>query len=297
MEIGDWPSVAGMAETYRKARDLGLETNLAELEAFGFTVVPPEKTGIDPAMSRALLERLKEMAAEEDAAAVALNKHADRPAAGRQLFHLLSRDPLFIEALMHPVTRTFAAYLLGQSVQLYSMVAFLKDGPAKPTLMHCDSVGVPTPLPFYSSVCNVSWILTDYTRENGTFAFVPGSHRWCRHPTEGEQPDFAGGLLKEGTYVPTDIRPGSLVVFSGNTWHCTMPKTSEGMRAHIATAFCRNYVFPAETYDDMPDEILGQHDPALARLIGRDAWQGYRSEGPQHERMLLVRPAYQSQYG
>ena len=59
---------------------------------------------------------------------------------------------------MNPVVRTMGAYMLGVSMRLFSMVAFIKEGQSRPTGMHTDSVGVPTPLPFYGTVCNVSWL-------------------------------------------------------------------------------------------------------------------------------------------
>lgn len=299
MEIKDWKSTAGMASVYRQARDLGIESNIAELEAFGFTVIEPDKTGAPAGFHERLLDRLHAIAKSEDALAVELNKHEDaaKPAFGRQLFHLLARDPAFIEATMNPVVRTMASYIMGMSYRLYSMVAFMKDGTARSTPMHVDSVGVPTPLPAYGSVCNVSWILTDYSEETGTLGMVPGSHRFCRHPTDFEQPKFIGGLMDDAMVTPVNARPGSLAIFTGNTWHCTYPKSSAGMRAHIAIAFCRNYINPAEAYDDLPDDILAQQHPELARMIGRSAWQGYRAEGPKLENMALVRPAYQTQYG
>ncbi len=43
MKIGDWKASAELNKVYADARALGLETNIAELEAFGFTVVEPEK--------------------------------------------------------------------------------------------------------------------------------------------------------------------------------------------------------------------------------------------------------------
>ena len=46
MQIQNWKSMAGVAELYQQARDLGIETNIAELETFGFTVIEPEKTGV-----------------------------------------------------------------------------------------------------------------------------------------------------------------------------------------------------------------------------------------------------------
>ena len=39
MDIGDWHSTRDLNGLYREIRSLGLETNLAELDAFGFTVV------------------------------------------------------------------------------------------------------------------------------------------------------------------------------------------------------------------------------------------------------------------
>ncbi len=39
MEIGTWNATADLNDIYRQIRDLGLETNLAELEAFGFTTI------------------------------------------------------------------------------------------------------------------------------------------------------------------------------------------------------------------------------------------------------------------
>jgi ectoine hydroxylase-related dioxygenase (phytanoyl-CoA dioxygenase family) len=297
MEIGDWASAGGIVETYRSARELGLETNLAELEAFGFTIVPPDRTGAPADFAARLLDRIGAVADEEDAAAVGLNQHeATKPADGRQLFHLLARDSVFIEAMMNPVVRTLGAYVLGRSFRFSGMVAFLKEAQARPTRMHCDSVGTPSPLPFYSTVCNLSWILTDYTVENGTLGMVPGSHRNCRHPTESEQPIFCGGQMDPRMVAPIVAPRGSLAVFTGNTWHCTFPKTNRDMRAHLAMTFSRNFVAPAETFADLPDDIVGKWGEEFARLLGRTAWQGYGAEGPQLERLTAVYAAGQSSY-
>ncbi len=299
MQIRDWKSVAGMGRAYSDARELGIETNIAELEAFGFTVVEPEHTGAPAGFADRLLEKVLAVASEDDTLAVELNKHSDseKPASGRQLFHLLERDPVFIEAVMNPAVRTLASYLMGQSYRLFSTVAFVKDGPTRCTPLHCDSVGVPSPLPAYGSVCNISWVLTDYTEENGTLGMVPGSHRFCRHPTDVEQPQFIGGTLDDAMVTPVIAKPGSLAVFTGNTWHCTYPKTTQGVRTHVALAFCRNYVNPAERFEDLPEALFAANGPEFARLLGRSAWQGYGAEGPKIENMALVRPANQTQYG
>jgi hypothetical protein len=299
MEIGNWKSVAGMADTYRAARDLGLETNIAELEAFGFTIIPPEKNGAPKDFAARMYQKLTDIARSEDELAVDLNRHSDaeKPAYGRQIFHLLERDPVFIDGVMNPVVLTMARYLTGQSCRLFSMAAFWKDGPARSTPMHCDCVGVPSPLPVYSTMCNVSWILTPYKEETGTLGMVPGSHRLCRHPVESEQPKFMGGQMDDELVAPIRAEPGSLAVFMGNTWHCTYPKTTDGVRAHIVTAFGRNFVAAAEDFSDMPKSVIDYGGPELARLLGRSNWQGYGRAGPKLENIGLVRAAYQTQYG
>ena len=155
-------------------------------------------------------------------------------------------------------------------------------------------MGVPPPLPFFGNVCNLSWILTDYTKEKGTFFIVPGSHRWCRHPTLVDQPKFMGGPNDDELGIPVVAKPGSLFVFHGNTWHGTYPKKDADVRVHVVTALCRNYINPAENYGDISDDMVTRHGPEFARLIGRTAWQGYGSEGPRYDRMVAVSRANQS---
>ena len=45
MGIEDWESAGALPLLYGELRQIGLESNVVELEAFGFTVVPPEKVG------------------------------------------------------------------------------------------------------------------------------------------------------------------------------------------------------------------------------------------------------------
>ena len=295
MEIGDWKATAELNQVYRRARELGVETNLAELEAFGFTVVEPEKVAPNDFAKR-MLDALLEIAEREDPMTVDLStrEQKDRPVYGRNLFHMVAKHPVFAEAVMNPVALTIGQYLLGQSCRLYSSVAFLKKGQAGVTKIHSDSVGMPPPLPQTGHVCNISWILTNYTKETGTFFIVPGSHRLCRHPTPMDHPKFMDGPNDDDIGMPIIAEPGSLFVFHGNTWHGTYPKKDDAVRAHVVTALSRNYVDPAEAFDDVPEEIVEQQGPEFARLIGRTAWQGYHGEGPRYDRMLAVSRAAQS---
>ncbi|MEI6440985.1 MAG: hypothetical protein WCO83_12330, partial [Alphaproteobacteria bacterium] len=45
MQIKDWASCPTQSKLYRELAQLGLLENIAELDVFGYTVVPPEKVG------------------------------------------------------------------------------------------------------------------------------------------------------------------------------------------------------------------------------------------------------------
>ena len=45
MKIEDWPSAKTLPALYRELQKLDLLENVAELDAVGFTVLPPEKVG------------------------------------------------------------------------------------------------------------------------------------------------------------------------------------------------------------------------------------------------------------
>jgi hypothetical protein len=290
MEIRDFKAAPELSQTFRMARQLGLESNIAELEAFGFTIVPPEK-----AAPRAVFDRMLEAvlaigrAEDELKVSMANRPQAERPVYGRALFHLLHKHPVFAEGAINPVGLTLARYMMGASCHLWNTSSLVKEGPVGTTRMHCDSMGVPTPLPPNGVVCNVSWILTDYTKEKGTFCMVPSSHRWCRHPTDVDQPKFMGGPNDDDIGVPVEAAPGSLIVFHGNTWHGTYPKTDEGLRSHFVYMYARNYVRPAERNDDIPDALIETYGPDFARLCGRAAWQGYGEEGPSLDGLKAAR--------
>ena len=60
MEIGEWESSKGLNELYREIRRLDLESHVAELDNFGYTIVPPEKVAPPEFIDR-LLTRILEL--------------------------------------------------------------------------------------------------------------------------------------------------------------------------------------------------------------------------------------------
>src|SRR5207245_2784560 len=118
-----------------------------------------------------------------------------------------------------------------------------------------------------------TWLLSDYTRENGALAFVPGSHRRCRNPQSGEAAEMA---------VPVEAPKGSLVVWHGNTWHGSFPRTTPGLRTGIAFEFIRSYMDRHHVVDDeLTDELLDGRPRRLASLLGQDLVH-WGEDGPDY---------------
>ena len=62
MSFATYARIDETTDTFAPIRDLGLESNCAELDEYGYTVVPPEKV-ISPSDLAELRERVTELAA------------------------------------------------------------------------------------------------------------------------------------------------------------------------------------------------------------------------------------------
>ena len=78
---------------------------------------------------------------------------------------------------------------------------------------------IPEPWGPTAFVASATWCVTDYSREGGALAYVPGSHRRDGKPESSE-----AGLEA----VPVEAEAGSLIVFHGATWHGAYPRKSRG---------------------------------------------------------------------
>lgn len=254
----------------------GLAHKLAELEAFGYTVVEPEHVA-PPEFIDQLRETVLKVAEQRRAAeggAADDDPHGLRQATGQLLTYLVFEDPIFERALMNEVNLALITYLLGEDCCLSSMTSMIK-GPGKvPLRLHADGTFIPQPLPAIGYVANSTYLLTDYTKENGALTVVPGSHRLCRQPTEDEtaNPDLQ---------VTVEAPAGSLVVWHGNLWHGANARSNPGVRINLIMHFCRMFCKTQEAYKgNAPPEVLARNSERFARLMGDHFHYGYKAEGP-----------------
>ena len=286
---------AQMTRRFGALRELGLETSAAELGKLGYTIIPPDRAGTRELAAR-LLERIVELSREARGSAPDFNSgrsHADMANGVERLDFLLARGRVFEKTLMHPVVLALVDYLLGDEAVLSSMLARIKAPCRLPLMLHTDQSVHPAPL---AQTCNVSFALTDYTRENGGLCMLPGSHQLLRNPLPGENFDL-GGLDRAAAEVAVaagedvdvgdppgvvaiEAEAGSIVAWNGNTWHGAYPRTAPGLRVNLILYFCNQWLRPQEAYRELlPADVLARNEARFAELVGAGIFYGWGPEG------------------
>jgi hypothetical protein len=291
LDTSAWPGQPNLLDTWNELRRLDLLENVAELSAFGLTVVPPDKTGT-PDLPARVLTRCLDLIEKR----TGTRPDLDGGETHRDIFYpslhwVLFEDPLFEELVTHPVSIALGNYLLGRSMIYGGSELFVKGPTSAPDValqlgLHSDQVLVPSPLPAEAMTINVTWTLTDYTVENGCLAFLPGSHAYCRQPVGDEGTEKA---------VPVETPAGSIIVWHGNTWPGSYPKKTPGLRIGLASLYSRKYlVTPEPIRAHVTQEMLDRHDERFAALMGVDHPYGWRDEGPDMVKLsrAVVRRVY-----
>ncbi len=271
-----------------KVAELGLGEYIEEVDERGFVVIPPEKVG-PPEFIERVRSAVLRVAEERTGEKFALDKNASsgkyrsEPQMSGQfiLYYLLFEDRVFEEWLSNETMLAMVNHYMRGEGQLSSLTSFVKwnGGGYGDTLgLHSDT---PRPcsgvLPAQcNDVVNSALCLTDYSEENGAIAFVPGSHKLCRHPQRGEGADKA---------VAVEAPAGSLIFFNGNVWHGAVPKKTDGLRLTLTSYICHQRLKTQEQYQrHVSREMLERNPPAFARLLGAADPMGWTSLGPQFSR-------------
>jgi ectoine hydroxylase-related dioxygenase (phytanoyl-CoA dioxygenase family) len=278
----------GLANLDERVRAAGLERHVLELELYGYTVVPDVLTSDAIATLGETLLRL----ADEDDREIGGN-HATGDARWldrtQEVPLLLTRGGrAYEELVLHERIGVLIDHLLGASHLLSSLTGYVKGmGGGTELGIHSDTAYVPDPLPPYAQLANVNYCLTDYTESAGCLRIVPGSHRYCHRPRSGQGGDEA---------VPVEAKPGSAIVFHGNTWHGARPRSLPGQRLTVSALYCRQYMRSQERYDlIVDDELLARNPAKLRRLIGAEVPTGWTSAA-DFERIRLQRRAQSETY-
>jgi ectoine hydroxylase-related dioxygenase (phytanoyl-CoA dioxygenase family) len=260
MDVEEWESSGSTALLYRELRQLGLETNIAELEAFGFTVVPPEKVAPPEflaAARKALEETLLRRYGED-----ALDPARWANVNDIQRF-LIWEDQLFEKLALNPSGLGLAEYLVGTDCVLSLCDAWVKGPGERRTHIHADYLDQgPEARAETVLNCNVHYLLTDYSKDEGSISFVPGSHRWRRQPSPAEAAHWADNAHA------VEAPAGSMVIWGHHTWHGSYPKTTPGLRMTLHCEYMKKRLQPEEAFrDTVTQEALDRNPVRFAGLM------------------------------
>ena len=260
MQIEDWKSVGAAAPLLRELRQLGLESNIVELEVLGFTVVPPQKVG-PPTFHQEVREALERtMLRRYGPDGLAPERWANVNDIQR---FMLWEDRIFEQLTYNPAGLGLAQYLLGTDCVLSLCAAWVKGAGDIRTGIHGDYLDPAlTAQPEQVNNCNMHFMLTDYTKDDGAISFVPGSHKWRRQVTPSDAKYWADRA------VAVEAPAGSMVIWGNHAWHGSYPKKTPGLRMTLQCEYMRRRLQTEEAYrQTVTQEALDRNPVRFAGLM------------------------------
>lgn len=306
----DWASAPFVEESWRvgnlypELRALGLEKEIFDLATVGYAVVPPEK--LAPASYvQALRDAVLRVAEQRsgvrpDVETGATHGEASHPL-GQFMRLVLFDDEVFEPLVTNPVLLGLVSFLAGNDVLLSLFDAMVK-GPGRVSLpIHNDHGDKTSPVyPFQPQAVTANLLLTDYGKDDGPIAFLPGSHRFRREPTPAEM----RGLVDH--VVPVTAPAGSLVIWPADTWHMALPRQAPGLRVTILMHFCRAHLqTQADFRSTVPESVLARNPGRFAQLMNRygpfpfgkeDIDDGKRQGARQRHSLFDAHPLWDGQF-
>ena len=277
MRMGNWESTHDLDDVYREIERLGLEKHAMELDGYGFTVV---EDLMDAETVETARQAICDICEQQTGRKPDLENGEEHPN-WRFVPYLMPRHEVFQDIMLNERGLALISYLVGKSAQLFSMGCHFKGpGEGGQIPLHADA-SLPPPLPAYSAVCNINYALTEYTKEGGCLAIVPGSHKLCRPPNPEES--SLAGEHENPNAVPMEGPAGTAVIWHGNTWHGSYPRSIPGLRLNLAVPYARPFMKVQERYGaELPQSVIDRNSnhPRFRQLAGLEDSYGWKEEGP-----------------
>lgn len=197
--------------------------------------------------------------------------HTDKIHLQRRVWNLLNKGDVFVSMVQHPAVMAVFSKILGRQFILGSYAAnrLLPGAPGQePHIdypywdMHdTDEFPANMNASFHMN-CQSLIALHDFTAENGATAVAPFSQTRGQYPT-------AAQFAAEQTQL--ECPAGSLLLFTGMLWHCSMPNHSAADRTSVLGQYLPKFVKPMEDLKaSVQDQVVADATPALRQLLGLD---------------------------
>ena len=184
----------------------------------------------------------------------------------RRLSNLINKGQIFLDAASHPSILELVQAVLGNDFKLSSMNA-RSANPQQPIgqPLHADMGAIIDAQGPW--VCNIIWLIDDFTPSNGCLRVVPGSHRHQTLPsTFLDDP----GLTHPDEVLVTGTR-GSVIVLNAHTWHGGTANQTSSPRRALHGFYCRRDK-PQQQYQKalLNTSLQEQLAPELRHLLALD---------------------------
>ena len=212
--------------------------------------------------------------AHSDAAQAATHfhgEHADKIHLQRRVWNLLNKGQVFVDMVQHPLVMKVFGKILGRQFILGSFAAnrLLPGAPGQEPHIDYPYWDLHDPDEFPAGInagfhmnCQSLISLHEFTAENGATAVVPGSQTRGLYPSKETFDD---------EHIQLTCPPGSLLLFVGMIWHCSMPNNSSGERTSVLGQYLPKFVKPMEALDRSVDAaVRDAATPELHQLLCLD---------------------------
>ena len=283
MSLADYDVYPDADDLVRKIEQFDLARHIVELEAYGLTIVPPEKMQAGEGFIQRLRDAIVKVCADRNGLEIADYRTSAMSIgeAQKNSWDLLEEDEVFVEAATNPVNLTLVRWLLGQSAVFSGQTWIIKGQDDEGLGLHSDAHGIPPGAGQIAHMCNASWICTDYDgTEDGPTVFVPGSHRYGR----ATLPHEASLKRTPFKFVPLIAKAGSLAIWNGATWHAAEKRTNPGLRITLVQNYMRSYMRVQHDYETTSPELLKKY-PELTRVVGKALYPYADAQNPEGKRI------------
>jgi ectoine hydroxylase-related dioxygenase (phytanoyl-CoA dioxygenase family) len=214
----------------------------------------------------------------------------------QRLFMLVNKGQCFRDLVLHPLIEELVGHVLGEEFILSTLSAnIVRSGSARMGL-HTDQWWMPQPCRAdaqYRRASSITrhaapeliepdtrlgiappvtatavWMLTDFTKRNGTTELVPGTHLSGAYPDKEDQHRYG--------IVQLEAPAGCLLVFDGRLWHGNGANCGAPDRLGVLATFCAPQFRQQENmFLAMHPELWRELPEKLKARLGYKVWNGY----------------------
>lgn len=151
-----------------------------------------------------------------------------------RLANLVNFGEVFERAIAQPKLLACVAHVLGREFKLSSLNArSARPNTSWTQPLHCDTGALPDEAG--NKVCNIVWMLDDFTLDNGPTRYVPGTHKAGKLPQD-ILADPAAPHPEERFLIG---KAGTLAVMNAHLWHGGTANRTDKPRLALHSFYCR----------------------------------------------------------